>query len=114
MADDTKPTAPKNETPKAETPKAETARAPATQSRIVKQGRIPAERFAIEGAVDASLAGQYRITHGSMHFGYEKDDKGNTVGPLPIAHVGAVVELTAADAAAALANGTIVRVNAAA
>lgn len=88
--------------------------APAAQSRIVKQGRIPAERYASESAADASLAGQYRITHGSMHFGYEKDEKGNTVGPLPIAHVGAVVELTAQDAAAALAAGTVVRVNAAA
>src|SRR4051812_1711753 len=98
MADDTKSAA-----------KTEIAKSAVALSRIVTQGKAPNARFASGAAPEAGLAGHYRITHGNMSFGYEKDANGLSTSPI-IAHEGAIVELTAAEAASALAAKTVERV----
>ncbi len=82
--------------------------APDLSKLIVQQGD-PQENFiARPDDADPSLAGKYRLVHGTINFGYNIAGPGEAVAT--VAHPGAIVMLTAAEAKRMLADKTVTRI----
>lgn len=79
--------------------------APAAESapvtRILRQGTPPRETVVVRSKVDAGL---FRVKHGSVTLGFGAD------GEREVAHPGAELHLSAEDATALAACGTVERV----